>query len=173
MTLPPNGPPAAVHELLRPSLAREDDGERRSPFSVQALILTAFIGGPLALAGLLGVSAKRTGRLARDLPYLLLLCAIWLGTLGALVVELKNPPGPLASLNLARTDLTFLLRHGGRALAFAAVGLFYLRHRRLYRALASLGRRPPPATAPAIVCVVLAQGVASLAGYLALRSGMP
>lgn len=141
---------------------------------MQALMITAFIGGPLALAGLLGVSAQRTGRLGRELPYLVALSAIWIGVLVLLGKELRSPPGTLAALPLSRADLEFLLRHGGRLVAFIAVGFFYLRHRRLYRAMSSLGRVSPPATIPAIVCVGIAQLVAmAFANFFGMKSSVP
>jgi hypothetical protein len=136
-------------DLLRPSLTRGHEADRGYPYSVQALVLTAFIGGSLALVGLLGYSAQRRGRFLRDLPWLAVFGALWPVVIVILAREVTSPPGPLG---LSVLDAKFLISYGGRFLALAFVGVYYLCNRHLYRALESLGRASPEATIPAVIC---------------------
>ena len=64
--------------LLRPSLGQ---GARAgaAPYSQQVSALAAFFGGPVAALGMAGLNSRRLGRLGRDLPWLLLLLAGYLG----------------------------------------------------------------------------------------------
>jgi hypothetical protein len=165
MGLPPKAErtPGSVDDLLRPSLGREHDADGAYPYSVRALVLTAFIGGPYALAGLLAFWAHRMNRLARDLVWLVVLAAVWTLALVLLARESAPASGPLVGLSLSALDRDFAIRHGGRVVALGFVGLYYLRHRQLYRALESLGRASPVATLPAIVCSVLGLALSGMA----------
>lgn len=65
-------------ELLRPSL----DGSSRiaaAPYSLQTGMWSAFFGGPLAAAAMIGLNAWRIGRLRRDAAWVLLIVVAHLG----------------------------------------------------------------------------------------------
>jgi hypothetical protein len=64
-------------ELLQPVL-RDTSSISAAPYSVQALFLTAFFGGPLAAVAMLATNSYRLRRAYKDLPMLLLGAAIFL-----------------------------------------------------------------------------------------------
>jgi hypothetical protein len=72
--------PSVRHDLLQPSLS---DPARLSlaPYSQQTSLLSAFFGGPLALAIVFAVDSRRLSRLGRDAVWIALVLAVYVGWL--------------------------------------------------------------------------------------------
>ena len=67
-------PPA--HDLLQPSLSAHS--LRRAPYSHQVCFFSSFFGGSAAALGIAALNAHRTGRLTRDLAWLMPVLLAWL-----------------------------------------------------------------------------------------------
>lgn len=129
----------AVDHLLRPSLAARAPGEPL--YSVRASFLTAFFGGVFAASFFCALSARRAGRLSKDLWILVLAAVAW----GAVLVWAGHgiATESLPSWFSVGDSPQRGVRYAGRALGMALFGLVYLRHRHIYRALALVGEEPP------------------------------
>jgi hypothetical protein len=95
--------PSVRHDLLQPSLS---DPARLSlaPYSQQTALLSAFFGGPLALAIVFAVDSRRLSRLGRDAAWIALVLVVYIGWL---VVMHKTVAGQQA--------LSFLYKEIGRS----------------------------------------------------------
>ncbi|MDY7094127.1 MAG: hypothetical protein SX243_14250 [Acidobacteriota bacterium] len=133
------GGTVGVDHLLRPSLAARATAEPL--YSVRASFLTAFFGGVFATSVFCGLSARRAGRLQKDLWILVLASVAWAVILvwaGHGIVTNSLP----AWLSVGDSSQRGV-RYAGRVLGLALFGIIYLRHRFIYRALALVGDEPP------------------------------
>lgn len=60
------------YHLLQPSLSGRGEAPQAAPYSQQAGFLTAFFGGPFALAIMFAINSKRLSRLGRDAGWIAL-----------------------------------------------------------------------------------------------------
>jgi hypothetical protein len=125
-------------DLLVPSLS--PTSLRQAPYTTTTGYLVAFFGGPLMALLLGGLNARRGGRLAQDVPWLLAIAVAVL----ALDVALLRTTGGQAALGVLRQLLggnaSTLLWHVTGLLCFAATSLA---HARLER-MAALSASPRP-----------------------------
>jgi cytochrome bd-type quinol oxidase subunit 2 len=129
--------------LLQPTLSR--DSIVSKPYSVGALIAAAFFGGAFAVLVLGGENSRRQRRLTRDLPWLLLGLAAWLGI--ALLPFLDSFSSTIA-------DHRAMARLVNRGAGFVLAGVFYCLHRRNYRTMATMGLAPPKPYGPVAAAVI-------------------
>lgn len=124
------------HDLLRPSLSR-NDAPRLAPYSQQAGFLTAFFGGPPAALFMAGVNAQRMGRLQKDLP--------WLIAMGVLFVVMELA---LLQTDAGRAAATWMQSEVGwrtyhKLLGLVFFGVASLAHVREQRAATLMGADRP------------------------------
>lgn len=138
-TPPPRPMHDIRHDLLQPSLS----GAARpaaAPHSQVTGALTAFFGGPLALATLFAIDAGRIGRLPRDLAAI---AAIAAAHLGWLAFAHLTPSGAAVrealSAELGRNGTAMV----ERAIALAGFAVMVLVHRRAQRSAALFGLPRP------------------------------
>ncbi len=137
-----------MDDLLQPSLA---DDELRPIYSIEAMMVAGFLGGPVAVALLWTLSARRLGSVGRDLPFVVALVAAALGLFYAFAEGLVE---------------------GGRAwiigAGFLAVGCAWLRFRPQYRSQRIVGAEPPKPVLPVLCGFLLNVGL-GFAVLLGLR----
>ena len=140
--------PADPSDLLRPSLAHS--APRLSPYSLQALFLTSFFGGPLAALGMLALNARRLGRLRRDVPWLVVALLAYV-LLEAVLALSPAGRGFIAQADawLGRRAIEYLVR----ALALAVFALGLVMHRREHKAAELMGLTRPSPWLPALALV--------------------
>lgn len=135
-------PDPTPNALLQPSLGPAQP-LREAPYSGQAGFLVSFFGGPLAACLLSALSARRLGRLPRDLPWL---AAVGLAYVGLEWAALHTAIGQqaMAALN----DLLGGSRHdlAHKLLGLLAFGLFSLLHRQEQRTATLMGLDRPNGT---------------------------
>ena len=119
------------NELLAPSLS---NNPQQPIYSVGAMIAAAFLGGGMAVVFLAGLIGRQQQRLARELPWLL---AGTLVTAIALYLVIDHTSAE-TSKDVARN-----FRLTSRAIGFAFVGITWLRYRRQYTAMTTLGIESP------------------------------
>lgn len=148
-----------IHEkLLEPTLSL---GDRVRPiYSVRAGFLLAFVGGPVAITIFSALNSNRLGRFARD--------AVYYGAAILVVIALVYVHGKFPSLfggggggadgSTSADYFRYVLRFAG--LGF--FGVFYLMHRKQYRAMAVSGVEHPSPWLPAIACAVAGIGATAL-----------
>lgn len=146
-------------ELLRPTLG--DTRVAQAPYSLTALFLTAFFGGPMAILLLTAANSYRLQRLARDLPAILLALAAY----GAfLFVAYGTTWGATF-----QADVKSALGERGmslvsRGIALLLFGLSYLLHRREQRSTDFSGLDRPNGWVGGIAAIVV--GIALQIGLL-------
>lgn len=130
--------------LLEPTLA-SDAGPIRL-YSIQALFLTGFFGGPFGAVALWSVNAIRSRRAARDLPLAVLGTVVTV----ALLWVVYRQPAVFGDFRPSGSQL----RIGTRVYALLLVALGWWRHRDYYRAAAVGGVDLPNGTLAGIACGV-------------------
>lgn len=139
------------HDLLQPSLS-DPAAVGAAPYSQQTAMLTAFFGGPLALAVLFAIDARRLGRLGRDAPWIALVVAAYAGwMLFAWTTA--------AGLSLQVALVEELGRRGPqiveRLIALLGAGLATLLHRKEHRSATLFGLKRPNGWVMGIALIVL------------------
>lgn len=122
-------------DLLQPSLTAER-ADATAIYSAQAGFFTAFFGGPAAAIGMAGLNSWRLGRLQADAPLYL---AVFVVYAVAVWWAFESPAKEMLVEHLGRRGPQLVIR----ALALAAFGLFYLRHRSHYRNMEMMDIKPP------------------------------
>lgn len=135
-------------DLLQPTLS--DTQPVPALYNTTGFFLSAFFGGPVGAVLYGGANSHRLGRLAKDIPVLLLIVAVAyaipyvLHQLGWLQQLLA-----LAGGRAARNCELLL-----RALGLLSYGVIYLMHRHFFRAAGVAGNRALPGWAPGIAAVL-------------------
>ena len=136
-------------DLLRPTLS----AYRKPPalYGSTGFFLSGFFGGPAGIAVYAGANALRLGRLARDLPIIVAVCA------SAFLAMLElHRWGGLASLagylggSLERNFNLIV-----RACGIGCFGAIYLLHRQFFRAARVTGVEPLPGWLPGVAAVAV------------------
>jgi hypothetical protein len=131
-------------ELFAASLSA---GPVEAGFSQRAAFFVAFFGGPFAALGFQAWNAQLWGRLARDLPLVIVGFLLTAATLSGLVLWASQPASGGSGVP---RDVRLL----SRALALVLWGIFALRHRALHRAQALSGLKPRSPWLPGIACAI-------------------
>ena len=141
-------------DLLRPSLSI-DAPPVAVPYTVQATVLTGFLGGPFAAFGIVGLNSVRLRRFLRDVPVLIPALGV---SLAAIWFLIQDPA----------TNSRVLVRLYSRLAGVFIVGAGYLLHRREQRNtdLANLDR--PNGWTPGAVCVIVGGILYALFVYVLL-----
>lgn len=155
------------HDLLQPTLAH-DRNPSRAPYSVQAIFLTAFFGGPLAAVGILGANAYFLRRLSRDAPALI---AMVLASMAAVWVLYGTDGGAPARAWLEATLGSNGRRLVTRFIALMLVGLGYLLHRAEQRNADFLGLKRPNGWIGGLICTVLGGVLFAVFTAVAITTG--
>lgn len=137
-------------DLLQPSLGR--DVAARPLYSTTALFLPAFFGGPASAAIIFALNAHRANRFAPDLPLVVL----------GVAVAIAAPWLIIGAWSEAPEWSRYLLR----ALGIAAAGLYYLRHRALYRTQELFGLSPPSGWVAGLSALAAGIGISWLTALL-------
>lgn len=138
-------------DLLTPTLSA-DAGPAPAIYSLTALVLTAFFGGPFAVIALSAINSQRLDRVGRDLPVLVFQVAATLLLLFMLVRAGHASPTPLIDLP---DDRPLLIK----AWALVLFGMSATLHRRFQR---NMGVSPTPRPNPwpaGLACVFLGNAV--------------
>ncbi len=148
------------NQLLQPSLSRHAPG--RAPFSMQALFIASFFGGPAAAIGFGALNAARLARLRRDAPWIAGAALAWIG------FEYAVAATDAGLALVARADI-WLGRHAepvlARGLALLVFVGWLLRHRREQQAADLMGAPRPSGWLPGLGFIV-----AGIAATALLRS---
>ena len=135
-------------DLLKPTLS----GYRRPPalYHSTGLALASFFGGPAGAVVYAGANTFRLGRLAQDLPVLLVLFGVaFLIPVELAKNELLNPIAAFFGGRPASGYEVVL-----RVLGLACFGAIYIMHRRFFRAARVAGVNPLPGWLPGAVAIV-------------------
>jgi hypothetical protein len=148
-------------ELLRPSL--QDAAVPKAPYSVQTVLLTAFIGGPLAAIAITALNSARLRRLRDVIPLSVALIAY----LGLMLVLMDGEWGTDFRDSLTELAGARGMNYFQRLIALALFGLGYLLHRREQRSADVMGLNRPNGYIGGIACIA-GSAFASLAFGLRL-----
>lgn len=152
------------HDLLKPTLDRSDPASI-APYSVQAMFLVGFFGGPLAALAITGLNSYRLRRFPRDLP--------WLAALAVVVIALSwfffiSSAGLPAREWIDEAMGARGPRLLSRFFALVLVGVGFLMHRREQRNADLLGIKRPNGWIGGTICLI-AGGVAFALFLMALQ----
>ena len=136
-------------ELLRPSLT--DACVAKAPYSVQTMILTAFVGGPLAAIAITAVNSVRLRRWMRDFVPLLIALAAYIGFN---IVLAWTQWGVDFRASLREIAGAGAMSYLYRVIAFTLFGLSYALHRKEQRSAQFMGLDSPNGWIAGIACVV-------------------
>jgi len=136
------GPP---RHLLTPTLQGASVSE--PILSFQALFLTAFFGGPVAIGGLAAWNSRFFGRGQRDLVLGAVMACAYMGLSGFILVTYWDQLEDGGALGRA----TKWLDEGW---GLAMLGVYWLLNRDIYRADQVSGRENRPAWKPALLAIL-------------------
>ena len=157
------------HHLLQPSLSGQGQAPQAAPYTQQAGFLTAFFGGPFALAIIFAINSKRLSRLGRDAAWIALAA---LGYAAWVWFCQRTPGGQEVQAWLVQE----LGRRGPdiaeRFIALAAYALMALCHRREQRSATLFGLDRPNGLWLGLALIV-AGNVLSIILAASLSAGRP
>jgi hypothetical protein len=136
-------------DLMRPSLAHST--AERPIYSTTTLLIPAFFAGPAAAAVVFGINAWRARRLARD--GILVVAGIVIALAVPIVFVVWLPP-----------ENREWIRVVSRAFGVALAGVYYLRHRAVYRAQNLFGTESPSGWLIGTAALVAGIAVSALVG---------